>query len=550
MLFNLVRPLKRSGSTKHQFVKRIPNDLRKRMVGRKLAIPIGDETAFVTITAAMDTIRCSLRTSIPSEVRQRQAEAAAYVEAIFESVREDKPLALTHRQVVALSGRLYRSWAADLERSTTIALIQSEDGGFERDYDSLGPDEMEAAYEAITARLSGQRKASHEDLERLLGPIADRLLADEGIAGVEDETRRMLLPELLKALVEGMEVRRRKAGGDYSPDPSAERFPEFERPNAADRSPKNTSSVSLQGLVEGWWREAKEGGLSESTHASYLRAITVLGEFLEQDDATRITTENIISFKDHLLAPSRSLSAKTIKDSYLAGLHSVFAWAVANRKLAINPAHGVTLKVAKPKRLRDKWFSRDEAGAILSASTNVRREPKEPPQRHALKRWVPWLCAYTGARVGEIVQLRREDVRKEPEGWVVTITPEAGTVKDKQRRDVPLHAHLIDLGFIDFVKAAPQGHLFLWSGTDRAAWRTAKNHLTRFVRNSASDMRIQPNHAWRHTFKTIGSEAGVQDKVLDAICGHAPRTVGEGYGGVTLKAKARAMEMYPRYRLA
>lgn len=55
MLFNLVRPVKRSGSTKHQFVKRIPNDLRKRMVGRKLPIPIGDDTAFVTITAAMDS---------------------------------------------------------------------------------------------------------------------------------------------------------------------------------------------------------------------------------------------------------------------------------------------------------------------------------------------------------------------------------------------------------------------------------------------------------------------------------------------------------------
>lgn len=36
--------------------------------------------------------------------------------------------------------------------------------------------------------------------------------------------------------------------------------------------------------------------------------------------------------------------------------------------------------------------------------------------------------------------------------------------------------------------------------------------------------------------------------MLDAICGHAPRTVGEGYGGVTLRAKMRAMEMFPIYR--
>ena len=60
---------------------------------------------------------------------------------------------------------------------------------------------------------------------------------------------------------------------------------------------------------------------------------------------------------------------------------------------------------------------------------------------------------------------------------------------------------------------------------------------------------MQPNHGWRHTFKTVGSEAGIQDKVLDAICGHDPRTVGEGYGGVTLKAKVKAMEMFPTYEL-
>ena len=87
----------------------------------------------------------------------------------------------------------------------------------------------------------------------------------------------------------------------------------------------------------------------------------------------------------------------------------------------------------------------------------------------------------------------------------------------------------------------------MWSGSDRAAWRTAKNHLTRFVRMFVKDPHVQPNHAWRHTFKTIGSEAGIQDKVLDAICGHDPRTVGEGHGGVTLRAKARAIHAFPKY---
>src|SRR5450631_366747 len=43
--------------------------------------------------------------------------------------------------------------------------------------------------------------------------------------------------------------------------------------------------------------------------------------------------------------------------------------------------------------------------AILTAATNLKRAGEEP-WTFAAKRWVPWLCAYTGARVGELAQLR------------------------------------------------------------------------------------------------------------------------------------------------
>ena len=57
-------------------------------------------------------------------------------------------------------------------------------------------------------------------------------------------------------------------------------------------------------------------------------------------------------------------------------------------------------------------------------------------------RWLPPLrpaalsvvLAFTGARVGEMCQLRKEDVRREGNHWVVTITPEAGTVKGNAQR--------------------------------------------------------------------------------------------------------------------
>src|SRR4051812_28661200 len=67
----------------------------------------------------------------------------------------------------------------------------------------------------------------------------------------------------------------------------------------------------------------------------------------------------------------------------------------------------------------------------------------------------------TGARVGEIAQLWKQDVTQRGEHWVIRITPEAGTVKTNEAREVVLHRQLVELGFPEFVKASPDGHLFL-----------------------------------------------------------------------------------------
>jgi integrase len=170
----------------------------------------------------------------------------------------------------------------------------------------------------------------------------------------------------------------------------------------------------------------------------------------------------------------------------------------------------------------------------------------------AAKHWAPWLCAYTGARVGEIVQLRKHDVRLANGVWFITITPEAGTVKDKEAREVVLHAHLVALGFADFVQRSKPGYLFLnvAPGDDiRGARRGVKNRLTDFAREIVKDLKVAPNHGWRHTFKTIGREAGIEDSVLDAICGHAPSSVGGAYGAVSIAAQARAFERFPRFEI-
>lgn len=150
MLFRLVQPVKRSGSSKGQFQKRIPGDLRDRIAGRKLVVPIGSEFVSMTVSAKVVSIRFSRRTGDPTEIEIRHAEALAYLEGIFRSLRENRPLKPTRAQAASLSGDFYRNWAEAEKRSLTIVVEVDENGA--RVVDELDEAETEA-FESAAGRF-------------------------------------------------------------------------------------------------------------------------------------------------------------------------------------------------------------------------------------------------------------------------------------------------------------------------------------------------------------------------------------------------------------
>ncbi len=248
---------------------------------------------------------------------------------------------------------------------------------------------------------------------------------------------------------------------------------------------------------------------------------------------------------------------KTVRDVHLGALRAVLQYGLDNDRLKINPAASIKIRLSPKPRTRAKGFTDDEAKAILSAALayQPRQSPKygvrESVQVTAAKRWIPWLCAFTGARVGEMGQLRKEDMRNENGIDYVRITPDAGSVKTGQYRDVPLHPQLIDLGFLEFVRMAPTGLLFF----DGKSRRTSAEHPARHLSKNLSGwirsldlipMDVDPNHGWRHRFKTVARELGLDSRIVDAIQGYAARTAGENYGDVTLKAKMQAVKTFPQ----
>ena len=119
--------------------------------------------------------------------------------------------------------------------------------------------------------------------------------------------------------------------------------------------------------------------------------------FLGHDDATQVTPEHVVGFKDHRLSSinprtKKPISAKTVKDSDLSALKTLFGWAVSNHRLTNNPATGITIKLGKRRVTRPKGFTDEEAKALLEAA-DAHRQGNEQPKTSAAKRWVPWLCA-------------------------------------------------------------------------------------------------------------------------------------------------------------
>lgn len=346
MLFRLVRPVKRFGSSMNYFVQRIPADVRARAVGLRLAVPLGAFTQIHLITAKAHSVRFSLRTRDPSETKIRNAAAAAYVETVWHSLRATEPTCLSHKQATALAGESYRAWADDQERETTLGITWTPKGWVP---DRATPEEDAEAFKAAAASLDdlvGTGNAAR--LETAVGPIVDRLLLARGIAGVDHDTRAPLLDAFILALRDAMHHRERNAGGDYSPDPKATRFPEWKRQEAQPKAAQPQATFSLTGLLDDWWREAKAAVRKPSTHESYRNTMASLVAFLGHDDASRVNSEDLLRYKNHRLATinprtGKHISAKTVKDSDLAGLKTSSGWAVSNRRMPTNPATGIAI---------------------------------------------------------------------------------------------------------------------------------------------------------------------------------------------------------------
>lgn len=520
-------PTKRNGSNNWYFRRRLPADIRRILTSLpREKRPRGWHKTDIWI---------SLGTADRAAAKAKCPEIAARVEQQMKAMREG-PKDLTAKQLSALSGLAYKAFAEGLDADPILSAAQWREVA-EANREASRGDYGMGAQLGIFDDDAERRILS---MEARFGGLVDGLMTAQGVFAT-DKSRWRLIEMFSTDLAAAAEKLARNAEGDYSPDGYVKRFPAFVRE-------EETATSSLTGIAVAWYNAALARGTKKKSAKTFRAIAERFAEFLGHDDARRVTRANVLQWGDKRSA--NGISAVTINRTDFAALGAVFAWARDRGYIPDNPANGVSVEGRGRTRPREKYFKPDEIKAILTAARSVVRSPREQAKTAAAKRWVPWLCAYSGARVSEMIQLRKRDIRKEAEHWIIRLTPEAGSIKTGGFCDVPIHEHLIEEGFLAFVRAAEDGPLFCNVGADGTTAGPASgvyDRVREFVRTVVDDTTVAPNHAWRNTFKEYGLQEGIAERTLDAICNHAARSVGGSYMEGTLLARVRAMGRFPRY---
>jgi integrase len=308
--------------------------------------------------------------------------------------------------------------------------------------------------------------------------------------------------------------------------------------DAGGRPSRPAPSISLDELFERWEREVEP---SASTLSSWRGIARDLKRHLgpKSGDIGRISPVDIVGWKDKLVASGKS--AATISNGYLACAKALLRFAVSNKLLAANPAEGI--KLSRKKKAGEKMlgYDRGEVARLLKLAS----EAHEP-----WKKWLPWLAAATGSRIGEVAQLHGASVFEKDGIAVVHIAPasDGGTIKNADsERTIPLHSALLEQGFIEFVRSKGKGPLFYGrtSGDPKRkhASKAITNRLATWIRqNGFKDPRKAPNHALRHWFKSEAARVGIPDSVADAIQGHTDGRAASEYRHIELEQMAAAIE--------
>jgi integrase len=445
------------------------------------------------------------------------------VEAKWAELRSGRSSVLTPVHIQALAGEIHRRWLklypprhpdSKESASYTLRVMQEIDG------------EVEGEFTSASASFADDL------LEHLHGDHVDAVLTARGLV-VSFRVRYRLILAAQDAAKHACRVVLKKASGDPRPDPDANLYPEW--PNA--------ENTTLSGLCAAWMK--RRASAKPETHASFKACVDQFIAFAEHDEVADVTVEQLRKWLEHLKV--RGLSDLRIRDGYFAAINTIFNSARKHGVLTVNPCDGIVPDGEPLPPKREKDLRDGEAYAILKASFGPHPDVSDDVAN--ARRWVPWLLAYTGARVAEMTRLESRHIISEAGVWAIDIQQS----KNGRPRLVPIHRDLIRQGFLGFVREREGLPLFFdderLGDEHLVVHKTRAEGLAEWAREVAGIEKktVAPNHGWRHRFRTECRRISMDREVRLYIQGHAFKTEGEKYGFFPVDVTAAWMHLFPQY---
>jgi integrase len=379
--------------------------------------------------------------------------------------------------------------------------------------------EADAAIDLIRRRLSAVQ------------PIADYVARRMGLRiDWSTDTAKAALKECLEQHRRSWRDRVLQDAGDLVPTP----------PQATQATAKQVMTAEVRHTLRDvlpLWKATRMPAANTYKKVTFAVALTeeCLGP-ISLKEFTKAKGTELVGF---LLTKCKA--QKTAKDHF-DSIKALLNFACDKQEwISENPwrAHHVTVK---KRRQRKPWPVEALVTLFDSSLFKTYSLPTSVQAGGAAAYWVPIIGLYTGARQSELCQLRVEDVIKEADGYWMSIladagdedddVPETSTKNEQTQRRVPVHSHLIDLGFEDFLTAAKEaGQALLFPDVKRAPGRPVGEYwgdwFGAYRKEQKVSRRYQDFHAFRHTSRSRLTDAGVDGMISSTLMGH---TLGRNTG--------------------
>ena len=275
------------------------------------------------------------------------------------------------------------------------------------------------------------------------------------------------------------------------------------------------------------WKLAEGGSLKRKSVLSRESALKLYEKQSGNPNICTVTREDANAFKAWIVDRSISKASKTAKDRliYVRALftyaHEDLQWLESNPFLLIS-------HVSKTEAPSENWTDEQVVKFFsLPLFQSYELRPTQGRSGADAAYWIPLLGLFTGARLGEIVQLTKNDLVKTGGKWFIDFdeTEGKGLKTPASTRRVPLHSELLRLGLTDYASDMPdKGRKSLWPELHLNAERPSHGFSVWFAEEPRKWVPGTPMFKWlRNTVETVLVEAEVQGPIRARLLGHAVR---------------------------